>query len=257
MSTVSLMPVGKKIKGSKHTVMEVVNKLSTATNIEEAGMLIDKKLIIDPDTVIRVDAFSASVSEKSYPSVKVSIFPTGGRMGQLYVDLSSLDGLTWEIVEEKQKEPPKPVRRIEVEFYPASSTDVCWHEAFGREYYDIHSPVWKVVNPLALTKEEIDRKSFVYSRSTNAGKAVVKKDGETFIYELAYNVKHHFKLTIDRGEEQGLLIGKYNYMTVSLMIKQRTFSSGEEWVELLEESRQTDIDHTQLIRDYLKKKHGF
>ena len=39
--------------------------------------------------------------------------------------------------------------------------------------------------------------------------------------------------------------------------KQRTFSSGEEWVELLEESRQTDIDHTQLIRDYLKKKHGF
>ena len=111
------MPVGKKIKISKSTLLNVERQLSTAENVEKAGMIVNKKLILDPGSIIRFDAFSASVGEKDYPIVKLSVFPHNGKMGQLYVNLQSVDGLTWEVFEEeKSKEQPKPISRIDIEF---------------------------------------------------------------------------------------------------------------------------------------------
>lgn len=67
MSTISLMPINKKIKLTKDYkfVMESNNYLGDShTILKEAGIAVGKELILDEGSKIRVEGFSSSVTDK-------------------------------------------------------------------------------------------------------------------------------------------------------------------------------------------------
>lgn len=255
MSTISIMPIGKKIKIKKRTEMRISSMLATAANLKPHGFLLGGNLMLEENSVMRVEAFSASVSEKSYPNVRISVFPEGGKMGTLYVTLDNLDGLTWEPVDEVVKAEPKPTRRLDVDFKPDfKDTSFVWHESFG-EKYDTLMPSWKIINPLKLSPEELKFQRFFERRNSDAGTAIVKIDKEVFQYYIQYQTDYHFKTKIDATT--GLLSAKFDYVSISLNIKQGWCSNEEGvWHTLLTEAHQGDEDHLEVIKKYLKEKHG-
>ena len=86
MSTVSLMPIGKKIRVKREIRVPILIILSTGMHLQQLGYIIGKTLILDADSVFRIEAFSAAVKEKTYPSTKITVFPDDGKSGSLYIE---------------------------------------------------------------------------------------------------------------------------------------------------------------------------
>lgn len=259
MSTVSIMPLGKKIKVKRETKLKIASQLATADNLKTAGLILGEVgrsgiLILDIDTVIRVDGFSGAIAAKSYPGVKMSVFPEGGKMGQLYVSLDDLDGLTWEIVEEAVKPTSLPIKRLDINLLAnRSDGSHCWHSAFA-ESYDTRLPVLKTINPLVLSEEEMKFRRFSKIDTSDAGTAVVKIEKSATNYTLQWATEYHFKTLIN--PTTGLLSAKFEYLSISLNIKEGWNYSNGEWHTLLTEARQGDESYESIIKKYLKEKHN-
>jgi hypothetical protein len=254
MSTVSLMPIRKKFAIKKETKINVTSVLSTASNLEEAGILLtkgrqDSLMLLEEGALVRVDGFGGDL--KDDPTVKLSVFPKEGRMGQVYVKLEDMDGLVWETYHEEPKKEVIPVKRYEVSLsYPGfKDRGGVWHNAFGgyKRWVEIER---EIVNPLALSKEELEKGSFYAETTYDAGTAVFKYGKKTAVYDLKWAYGYNFKL---EKPENGLMYAKSSYNTVELRIKPKYSSS--EWEVVVRETRQSEESYEKMVKDFLKEKH--
>lgn len=253
MSTVSLMPIGKKIRVKREIRVPVLNILSTGMHLEQKGFIIGNTLILDANSVFRIEAFSAAVKEKTYPSTKITIFPDDGKSGSLYIELDGLDGLVWESVDEAPKSPTKAVRRIDVKIDREIDASYCWSQSFNGRY-DIGEDLQEVViNPLALDKSQLADGRFVESANYNIGNATVKIEKEVFVYEIQTLVDHFFDIGNIKSHGLVLLSAKLDVIAVNLQIR---ISFGK-WDHLatLDASDLSNQTVTKTVTEYLKRLH--
>lgn len=252
MSTVSLMPVGKKIRVKREIRVPVISVLSTAENLKSSGCLIgsytERKLILDEGAVVRIEAFSAATKDKGYPGVKLTVFPEGGKSGSLYVSLGELDGFSWESLDEEPRKPGQPKRRIDVSLdMRRVNFDHIWHEVFGRNNFKVVDEI-AIINPLVLSDIEIEEKEFKIVNTHNIGEALVKIGRESWEYSVQFKVTHNFDLIFPHHR---LLSARYNHMTVELQVRSNYSYADKDWVTISEV-----IDTPEkFVQVYLEEKH--
>ena len=256
MSTISLMPVNKKIKVTKDFKINMSNSLGNSTKIlKEAGMLVGDELILDSGSKMRVESFKAFSSVKGWPAVKITLFPEGSKSCQCYVELSQFDGLSWEAEEEKEKPVPKEVQRInfsfekhenylkEIDKYP------CWHRAFKNGFRIGDKDV--ILNPIELTKDEIKKQIFLAKTDLAAGEVVVKKGKNSYSYDIRIERTFCFKITMEPGYMYGNLAEVRNKIQM-----RKTYSS--DFFDVSDIASE-DIKDVANIRkpalEFLKKEH--
>lgn len=260
MSTVSLMPVGKKISIKRSMRIPITGALSNSTNLKESGNMIgdyrDQELILDEGTVMRVDAFSAVVKAKGYPATKITVFPDMGKAGTVYVSLDDLDGLSWESVDEGvKKKPSAPTRRIDVSINDDSFnyTNV-WHSAFRDSHYDTTQSEIVVINPLALSEDELEKMMFTTDADHRIGEAIVKIGRESWTYQIRYKILHAFDLGFpDTGSSthMKLLSAKFSHSKIMLQIQHGYGYNSDRWEDVAETNDTPD----KFVRAYLEEKH--
>ena len=132
MSTISLPPIKTRIRLTrelKHSYNSswyryFLNESQSA--LHKAGCLVGKDLLLDPGTELRIEAFKAFATAEDWPDVKVIVKPEGGKDIKFYIPLIAFDGVSWELLKEPPKEPPKIITRITVEFDHHS-----WNDDYG------------------------------------------------------------------------------------------------------------------------------
>jgi hypothetical protein len=266
MSTVSLMPVGKKIQAKRSLRVPIASMLSSADNLRKSGNMIgdcyrNQELILDEGTVLRVDAFSAVVKAKGYPATKITVFPDGGKSGTVYVSLDDLDGLSWESIDEAPKKPSAPTRRIDISIKDDSINLInVWHGAFRNRNYEIGKSGTVVVNPLELSDNDLRRMNFTVDTESRIGEAVVKIGRDTWTYQIRYKIHYLFDLlfpdTIELTEgdfvKMKLISAKFNRSIVKLQIQHGFgYGSDKEWQTITETADTPD----KFIRSFLEEKH--
>lgn len=250
-STVSLMPIRKKFCIKREVRMDVVSALSTTKNLADAGIYIDsgtrKGVLLEEGTVVRVDGFGGDLNDE--PTAKLSIFPINGRMGQLYVNLEDMDGLVWELYQEPVKKEQPPVKKIEVSLNYPTHTDLILHRAIERgvKWSEIDRTL---VNPLALTPEELNNKMFVAESNRDGGSAIYKYGKEVHVYNLRWYYSYYFTLEAPEG---GLLHARRSHPALELRIAERTTSS--DWEVVVRELQMSGQNYEQMVKDFLKEKH--
>lgn len=251
MSTISIMPINTKLRVNKRTQIPYSRKLAASSNIEKANCILGNELILDEGCHIRFEGFSASATDKSYPEVKITVFPISGKAGQIYVSLEQFDGLTWEpISEETLNEDKKhrgPIRRYEVVLNGRGvETDYVWHNAFD-ERYNVNDCKLLIVNPLALKPQE--RKDGFFSiQITQIGEAMFSIDSSKTTYNLQVRASHEFKTEL-MGD--GLLGAKCVSSVFNLEISPKWENSYVHVGKI--EINETDV--VKMVKDYLKEKH--
>jgi hypothetical protein len=112
--------------------------LSASEKLKDAHRILDRSLILEEGDLIRVDGFKALATAKSYPDVKLTVVPQGGKSSPIYVSLENLDGISWEPIRIEEKEKKKtetPSRRYDVSISDNRiNLDTVWHRAFGNTY---------------------------------------------------------------------------------------------------------------------------
>lgn len=257
MSTISLMPVNKRIKVTKDFKINMSDSLGNSTQIlKEAGMLVGDELILDSGSNLRVESFKAFSSVKGWPAVKITIFPEGSKSCQCYVELSQFDGLSWEAVEEKEKKEPKEIQRINISFekHEKYLKDInsypCWHRAFKNGFRIGEKDI--ILNPVELTKDEIKKRTFISQNELTVGEAVVKKGKNSYSYDIRIERIFCFKITIEPGYMYGNLGEVRNRIQM-----RKSYSSSEFFV--VGEISTEDITDSKNVRkpvlEFLKKEH--
>lgn len=254
MSSISLMPVGAKIKVIKEHKIVISNRNSTTKALEDSGMIIGNNIILDENTVIRIDGFSSQYSSKDYPTTRLTVFPDQRKSGKVDVSLKDLDGLVWGILEVAAKQPVKEVKRINIE-YNDDNTNYkynVWHQAF-KHGYDLENDDIVVVNPLELTEDEIKNLEFSYERKTDVGSVVIKIGRKNWNYKLAIKQKFNFKLELSGV---GLLSCKLDTIEKKLEYKEDNYYTSEfSPIDIdLNFNKNTVI---KLIDRFFKDKHEF
>jgi len=260
MSTVSLMPVGKKISIKRSMRIPITSALSTSTNLKASGNMLgdyrNQELILDEGAVIRVDAFSAVVKAKGYPATKITVFPDMGKAGTVYVSLDDLDGLSWESVDEGvKKKPSAPTRRIDVSINDDSFnyTNV-WHAAFKDRHYVTAQSELVVINPLELSGDDLEKMMFSTDTEHRIGEAIVKIGRESWTYQLRYKIHHAFDLGFpDTGSSthMKLLSAKFSHSRIMLQIQRGFGYDSKGWEDIVETMDTPD----KFVRAYLEEKH--
>jgi hypothetical protein len=228
MSTVSLMPVGKKIRVKREIRIPILNILSSGMHLQQMGLIIGKTLILDANSVFRIEAFSAAVKDKSFSSTKITVFPENSKSGSLYIELDGLDGLSWESVDESQKTVPKPVRRVDVKIDREIDVTYCWSQAFNGRYNIVPGEEFPevVINPLVLDKLQLADGRFLESSTYKIGDATVKIDKEVFVYEIQALDNHYFEIGNIQSHGFSLLSAKLSEISVNLQIR-KSFGAWE------------------------------
>ena len=257
MSTISIMPIGKKMRIKRATKMSA-STIGAKDGLEAAGMLLgdwSPTLILDENTIIRVDAFSSTIAQKSYPSVKMSIFPEGYKMGQVYVSLDSLDGITWEIVEEDAKKIPVITKRIDIEWNSnyTNYMNIVYVDAFGTRFNMGDNPC--VVNPLKLEPNELKTLSMDSTSTHECGSAIIKIGRDSHKYKFQYLLVFHFLL--EKGPEPlCLLQARFDRLDISLQIgAEYNYKGDYETLWAGTNLNFVQTDHEILVKNYLKEKY--
>jgi hypothetical protein len=260
MSTVSLMPIGKKVRVKRELKVPIFNVLSTGMHLKEQGFILgnyrNETLILDAGTVFRIDAFSASVKDKTFPSTKITIFPESGKSGSLYIELDGLDGLSWESIDEEPKKASVPVRRIDISLKDDKINFLgCWHKAF-EERYEIDNPIAVLVNPSKLTPHELEKGEFKGTVENDMGEAIVKLGKDSWAYTIRTSIKHIFKLSMIQCPSNPsiiLLAATYDHSTYRLQIKEGGSYSNQPYISIAD----TIETPEKFIKEYLTNKHQY
>ena len=261
MSTISLMPLGKKMRVKRATRMNILSTVGSMDSLKAAGMLLSHgytadTLILDEDSIIRIEGFSSSISDKYYPSVKISIFPDQGKLGQLYVVLNAFDGLTWENVEEDEKKIPVITKRIDVAWKKnfTDYIDNCRAQVFGGGNYTVGDPP-KIINPLELKDKDFADMTFAIDKRVECGSAVVKIGRESFIYNMQYIVLFHF--IIEKGPKPlELLQARFTFLDYALQIgPEHTYIGSYKTLRQGTTLNFLQSEHEESIRKYLQETH--
>ena len=257
MSTISLMPVNKRIKVAKDFKINMYDSLGNSRQIlKEAGMLVGDELILDSGSNLRIEGFKAYSSVKGWPAVKITIYPEGSKSCQCYVDFSQFDGLSWETVEEKEKKEPREVQRINISFEKNErylkdiNSFPCWHRAFKNGFRIGDKDI--ILNPIELSKDEIEKRIFTGGNDLTVGEAIVKKGKNSYSYDIRIERTFNFKITIEPGYMYG------NLEEVRNIIQMRKSYSHSDFFDVSEISTE-DITDSKNIRkpvlEFLKKEH--
>lgn len=251
MSTISLMPVGTKIKITKPNKISVYSRCSKTEPLVSAGMVNGDTLILDEGTIIRIDGFSSQYNLKSYPMVRLSVFPEGKKSGKVNTILNELDGLSWDACPENNvAQPQKKIVRVNVEYDSTryKSYNMVWHSAFSKGY-DGNVKKEVMVNPLELTHDEITNRVF-YDTTVHydAGNCVVKIGQSNWNYTIQYSRITKFGLSVPQN---GLLSATLVDQTIVLYLK--SYNEEEEKLDI--DPNQDDKIVISLIESYLKEKH--
>lgn len=260
MSAISLMPFQKKIKLKKDYKFNMISCLGDATQIlKDSGMLIGRELIFDEGTKIRVEGFSGSISDKSYPSVKISIYPEGKKQCQVYVNMGDFDGVTWETIEgENIVKDKKEVQKIHINFrkeyltgnYSWKNNGV-WPEAISLHVSPKEREKQYTLNPTKLSKKEIDDKEFKQYGRTEIGEAVVKKGKSIFSSHIV--VYTYFTFSIEF--QPGFMFAKIKDIKYVLRIGEGYIGDEKNYVKVCDLDANTTPDFEKIIIDFLKKKY--
>jgi len=259
MSTVSLMPIGKKIRVKREIKMPIFNVLSTGMHLRDHGFILGtyrkETLILDAGTVFRIEAFSASVKDKTFPSTKITIFPETGKAGSLYIELDGLDGLSWESVEEEPKKASTPVRRIDISINDKPNFRACWHKAF-EERYEIENPIAVLVNPSKLAPHELEKCEFKATVENDIGEAIVKLGKDSWSYTMRTSIRHVFRLHMIQCPSNPsilLLAATYDRSTHKLQIKEGGSYSTQPYLSIAD----TLDTPEKFTKEYLNNKHQY
>lgn len=253
MSAISIPPIKSKLRVTKRFEIECTRILNASANLEKAMYVVGKILILEEDSVFRIDGFVARATDCDYPEVKISVFPMNGKMGSVYVSLESLDGLTWDPITEKEipvkNSSNKISRRFDV-FLSRSEIDNTrvWHQAFNSPYV-IDEKALVMINPLALKSDEIETGLFIKNDKVSIGNALCTVGMAKFKYELIVNIVSTFKTELLENGILGAKIESVKYELVAAPQYDRIASIMIQEIEL----GKTDIQ--KAVKDWLKERH--
>jgi hypothetical protein len=255
------MPLLKKVKLTRDFKFQLPGHYGlgdSTTILKEAGMLVGNSLIMDEGSKMRVEGFSAAVSDKTYPRVKVTIYPEGKKQCQLYLDMEQMDGVTWETIEGDVPKEKKEVQRINVSLGDRMKDEYhwskqgFWHDAFG-SYHPRNSKEDALLNPQKLSKTELEKLEFKTSSEHDIGEAVVKKGKESHMYK--FKIKSVFYFSID--VKPGLMYAKLVDIKDTLVIGRGSYPGRDDWKKISDVNSFDEPDYAKVITDYLKKEHNF
>lgn len=266
MSTISLMPINKKIKLTKDYKFKIESRSflgDSKTILKEAGISVGNELILDEGSKIRVEGFSASVSDKNWPRTKISIYPEGKKQCQCYIDMSQLDGVTWETIEGDAPKEKKEVQRINISNNDYHGDDKwreygCYHASFGRDNIERNYEGIKLLNVLELTDAEVALEKFNSNIDSDIGEVSVKKGKESHFYKIRGKSVFTFQIIIKPGRMYGKLIKVKD----SIWLGNGSYPKEDMWIKICdldygETEVQTQDSYKSLITQYLKNKHNF
>lgn len=257
MSTISLMPISKKVKFTKDCKFEVEKYssfLSGADKIlRESGIYVGDQLIFDAGSKIRIEGFSSSVGDKGWPRTKITIFPEGHKSCQCYVSLEQLDGVSWETIEGDAPKEKKEVQRINIsmsKYFEENKKGGIWSNCFDGRYIRGDNEK-KMVNPLKLSKEDISSGAFIDWGKEEIGEVIVKKGKSSWSYKITLKTEYVFSLIT----EPGLMYAKIKSVKDFVWI-QETYSQREGF-EIGSVGDWADFKIEERITKFLKEKHKF
>lgn len=258
MSTISLMPINKKFKLTKDYKFTVGRSfLGDAQKIlQEAGMSVGTELIMDEGSKMRIEGFTASVSDKNWPAAKVTIYPEGKKQCQCYIQMSELDGITWETIEGEAPKEKKEVQRINVSVGNYATFDKwghgIWHKAY-KDRWEREDKSEKILNVLELNDSEINKGQFKAAHESDVAEVVVKKGKECHVYKIYVNSVFTFKIST----KPGFMLGKLHEVKDSVYIGEGYYPAKDKLDKICDIENPETIDFTKLATQYLKKKHNF
>jgi len=193
MSTISIMPLGTYMKINRRAIVPYSQFLLASQKLKEAHRILNQSLILEEGDTIRIDGFKAFATAKSYPDVKLTVVPQGGKSAAIYVSMENLDGISWEPVKikEKAKKEIPPSRRYDVSINENQiNLENVWHRAFGGVYKKESA---QIVNPLELNPEE-RKKGFAIVNFNKMGEALLTDiDQRRYSYQIHSKVTHRFE----------------------------------------------------------------
>ncbi len=209
MATISLPPIKQRIRLTRELTHNYTGGYGyflgdSEKLLKEHGCLVERALILDPGTELRIEAFKSFASSADWPDVKVTVKPQGGKDVKLYIPLVAFDGVSWELIKEVPKDAPKIIRRITIEFdeyswassYGFKDNNV-YHEAFGGKYYSGSAD--QIINPLVFSEEERNNAGFVVVKEFDLGSVNVKIGKESWNYKVKLKKVNYFKFKIGKG----------------------------------------------------------
>jgi hypothetical protein len=244
------MPIGRKLTITKELTIPAdrFGRTTKSESLVKNGILIGDKLILDVNTNIRIDGFSARFNDDGYPDVRLSVQPEGCKMGSITVSLKDMDGLSWDLApEDKPKKEQKEIRRFDVSFNEYTNYGCAWIKPFEKSISI--NDTEGLVNPLALTTEQIKERKFTDTYSKKIGSAGCKINKEVFGYEVMVYENFNFELTIS----DGLLYGKLIDMTYRVIILNPYKTNDSETVK--DNIKNPEDITPELIKKYLEKKY--
>ena len=217
MSTISLPPIKQRIRLTRELICVAKDTLGNIDSLKQAGILTGhRNLSIDAGTEIRIEGFKSFVTGGNWPLAKISIYPAGLKMGQCYLELNDMDGLSWDPVKEPPKTPISPIRRVNVLIaneHNWSKTSPkklelnnhVWGDVFGRGGYNGDTNGSVVLNPQSLSEKEIKDLSFKISHDFSIFDITVKIDKTHFAYTAFLYKRTYFDITLKPGLMEGQL----------------------------------------------------
>ncbi len=192
--------MSSKIRITRLSEIPCGNMMSNSDHLRNLGIVIGanlshQKLILEVGTIVRIEGFSCDLASKSFPAVKISIFPEGSKMGTLYVQMEDLDGVSWEPIVEEKKEVKPSLPRLIIEIAEPTTYNNVWHPAFNKSY----TSGLEMINPLALTKDDLKSKTFHKYDNTDIGNAVYKDGKNVTTYRLRFVRISIFKIETSSG----------------------------------------------------------
>jgi hypothetical protein len=210
MSTISIMPLGTKLRITRQTEILHSQLLSGSERLVDAGYILGKKLLLEEGCHIRFEGFKAFATAKDYPDVKLTVYPIEGKSASLYVSMEHLDGLSWEPVKEDKQEEKKttpPSRRYDVDI-TRNQVDFRWvyHNEVFENRYDSETPEWVLINPLKLKPEERNL-GFFKEDLNDIGEAILTDvDRRKYQFTIGVKLVYQFETSIhNEGVNKGLL----------------------------------------------------
>lgn len=209
MATISLPPIKQRIRLTRELTHNYDGSYrwflgDSHKGLKESGALVERLLILDPGTELRIEAFKSFASSENWPDVKVTVRPEGAKDMKLYIPLVAFDGVSWEIIKETPKVTPAPVKRIALDF-----ESYVWDSKYGFKDNVVYNPAFgdpykkgdgeRVINPLAFTEKEREASGFVDEKDFNLGNAAVKIGKDFWGYSITLKTLNYFKFRMGKG----------------------------------------------------------
>ena len=273
MSTISLPPIKQKILLTRE--LSYNYKLSGANGhgaflgdsrkvLEENGNLGINSLILDPGTIIRIEAFKSFSTAEDWPNVKISIALPGKKLIKCYIPLIAFDGVSWDLIKESSKDPKLPISPInkivinireENHYYD-------WNNIYPNEIRNTIFGGYNeykencLINPLELSEDELNSKTFSLEEESQLGDAVVKIGKNLFNYNISIQKIHYFDTQLNNG----MMSAKRSSIKQQLLLKDhKKFVANEKNPPLFNKEIGEDeitIDNIRsIINQVLKEKH--